>query len=83
MRSIKYDYHKEAKQMRKDKNITFYDDRYEIGDKRRFDFDKKILEILKETEKELFDKICQYYHFKEQIIEHFKEDVNFALTDVI
>ena len=81
--TVNYDYHKEAEQMRKDKNITFYDDRYEIGDKRRFNFDKETLEILKETEKELFDKICQYYHFEEQIIEHFKEDVNFALTNTI
>ena len=78
---LNYDYHKEAERMRKDKNITFYDDRYEIGDKKRFDFDKETLEILKETEKELFDKICQYYHFEEQIIEHFKEDVNFALRE--
>ena len=82
--TVNYDYHKEAEQMRKEKNITFYDDRYEIGDKRRFDLDKEILEILKETEKELFDKICQYYSFnEEQIIEHFKEDVNFALRDNI
>ena len=81
--TVNYDYHKEAEQMRKEKNITFYDDRYEIGDKRRFDLDKEILEILKETEKELFDKICQYYSREEQIIEHFKEDVNFALTDVM
>ena len=81
--TVNYDYHKEAEQMRKEKNITFYDDRYEIGDKRRFDLDKEILEILKETEKELFDKICQYYSREEQIIEHFKEDVNWALTNTI
>ena len=43
--TVNYDYHKEAEQMRKEKNITFYDDRYEIGDKRRFDLDKEILEI--------------------------------------
>ena len=81
--TVNYDYHKEAEQMRKDKNITFYDDRYEIGDKRRFNFNKEILEKLEETEKKLFDKICQYYSREEQIIEHFKEDVNFALRDNI
>ena len=82
--TVNYDYYKEAEQMRKEKNITFYDDRYEIGDKRRFDLDKEILEILKETEKELFDKICQYYYpNEEQIIKHFKKDVNFALTNTI
>lgn len=67
MRSIKYDYHKEAKQMRKDKNITFYDDRYNIGDKRRFDFDKKILEILKETEKELLIKYVNIIILKNKL----------------
>ena len=81
----KYDYHKEAEQMRKDKNITFYDDRYKIGDKRRFDFDKETLEILKKAEKKLFDEICQYYSFNEEqiedIIKLFKKDVNFALSD--
>ena len=81
--TVNYDYHKEAEQMRKNKDITLYDDRYEIGDKRRFDFDKETLEILKEAEKELFDKICQYYHFEEQIIEHFRKDVNWALTNTI
>lgn len=83
--TLKYDYHKEAEKMRKDKNITLYDDRYDIGDKRRFDFDKETLEILRETEKELFDKICQYYSFNEEqiedIIKLFKKDVNFALND--
>ena len=73
--------------MRKDKDITLYDDRYDIGDKRRFDLDKEILERLKETEKELFDKICQYYSFNEKqiedIIKQFKKDVNFALTNTI
>ena len=67
MRSIKYDYHKEAKQMRKDKNITFHDDRYNIGDKRRFDFDKKILEILKETEKELLIKYVNIIILKNKL----------------
>ena len=82
---IKYDYHKEAEKIRKDKDITLYDDRYDIGDKRRFDFDKETLEILQKTEKELFDKICQYYSFNEEqiedIIKLFKKDVNFALSD--
>lgn len=67
MRNIKYDYHKEAEQMRKDKNITFYDDRYEIGDKRRFDFDKKTLEILKETEKELLIKYVNIIILKNKL----------------
>ena len=71
--------------MRKDKDITLYDYRYDIGDKRRFDFDKETLEILQKTEKELFDKICQYYSFNEEqiedIIKLFKKDVNFALSD--
>ena len=82
---IKYDYHKEAEKIRKDKDITLYDDRYEIGDKRRFDFDKETLEILKKAEKKLFDEICQYYSFNEEqiedIIKLFKKDVNFALSD--
>ena len=82
---IKYDYHKEAEKIRKDKDITLYDDRYDIGDKRRFDFDKETLEILQEAEKELFEKICQYYSFNEEqiedIIKLFKKDVNFALSD--
>ena len=85
--TVNYDYYKEAEQMRKDKNITFYDDRYEIGDKRRFNFDKETLEILQEAEKELFEKICQYYSFNEEqiedIIKLFKKDVNWALTNTI
>ena len=84
---LNYDYHKEAEQMRKNKDITLYDDRYEIGDKRRFDLDKETLEILKEAEKELFDNICQYYSFNEEqiedIIKLFKKDVNWALTNTI
>ena len=66
--TVNYDYHKEAEQMRKDKNITFYDDRYEIGDKRRFDFDKKTLEILKETEKELLIKYVNIIILKKMLI---------------